>query len=290
MCSKHVFWVGIFYLINISSRYTRGNLSSPALLSLTSVYVPFSMLTSSTSSWNQFKHVELVPISHIILLRPPCLGTGLQYWVMGRPILCAAEVWRYGSGRALPNNLSKISDQSLLSVCIGIGGATGYWRLLEEPSSSCHIMETLQVGLLIFFENDRFYFVFWSFSKMFVSFYKKKLLFFKRTHSFWTFRKRIRIAFKKIILIKMINYKFLYGCFSLSLINMLTIINKGLSLMIVNNNLFKNCHFKKMTFFEFFFKWSLLKWSFHFRFFVVVFITKQSFFKKMKTLTSLLAG
>ena len=99
--------------------------------------------------------------------------------ILGRPILCAAEVWRYGSGRALPNNLSKISDQSLLSVCIGIGGATGYWRLLEEPSSSCHIMETLHVGLLIFFENDSFYFVFWSFSKMFVSFYKKNYCFLK---------------------------------------------------------------------------------------------------------------
>ena len=130
MCSKHVFWVGIFRLINISSRSTRGNLSSPALLSLTSVYVPFSIayilyliLEPVQACWIGSDISHNPSSSALLVNRTPTLG---------RPILWAAEVWRYGSGRALPNNLSKTSDQSLLSVCIGIGGATGYTMLRAQ--------------------------------------------------------------------------------------------------------------------------------------------------------------
>ena len=80
--------------------------------------------------------------------------------------------------------------------------------------------------------------------------------------------------------------------FQVGFLSSLTIVNEGLSLTIVNkttsfiktiilkNDRFKNDHLKKT-----FKKRSFLKTRF--RFFVVVFITKLSFFKKkMKTLTS----
>ena len=91
---------------------------------------------------------------------------------------------------------------------------------------------------------------------------------------------------------------------SLTIVNVgqsLTIVNEGSSLTIVNEttnfikqsfwkkivlktNVLKNDRFKN----DHFWKTNFLK-TFRFRFFVVVFITKRSFFWKMKTLTSLVA-
>ena len=86
---------------------------------------------------------------------------------------------------------------------------------------------------------------------------------------------------------------------SLTIVNKglsLTIVNKGTSLLIINetasvkktiilqNDCFENNRFWKTNFLK---KNSVLKTIFSFSFFVVVFLTKRKFKKKMKTLTSL---
>ena len=63
MCSKHVFWVGIFRLINISSCYTQGNLSSPhcyhwlQCMYLSPCLHPLPHLGTNSSMLNCFRYL-----------------------------------------------------------------------------------------------------------------------------------------------------------------------------------------------------------------------------------------
>jgi len=109
---------------NILIHYTRGDLSSaPLKLSTTGIftskplhaYILYLISEPIHACWIGSEILHNPSLSALLMNGTPRLG---------RPSLCAAEVWRYGSHlSALKSaiNSSKTSNLSLLSVCIGMG-------------------------------------------------------------------------------------------------------------------------------------------------------------------------
>ena len=129
--------------------------------------------------------------------------------------------------------------------------------------------------------NDRFWK--WSLNDPFlfrftiVSFLEKRS-FLKKTHSFWTFKKRITIVLENDRFLKNDLWPFLYNYFfktiafekttffekKILLKIMLTIVNEGLSLTIVNETIIlKTNSFKKRSFLKMIVSFSIFRSRYH---------------------------